>query len=194
MRNTIIGLFFRSFLKGLIILAPIGITAYVIWLVFDKVDTLIPMFPRGVGFVIVISSVTVVGYFGTRFFIGKALFDFFDHLLERTPGIKFIYSTVKDIMSSFVGDKKRFTKPVWVRTHNTPDTWRIGFLTQELERGAAGGAFIGFVGGQVTIFPLKQMPEMIDAANRRPSEQWWLELRPIVHAMAQHPANQEASR
>lgn len=70
----------------------------------------------------------------------------------------------------------------------------IGFLTQELERGAAGGAFIGFVGGQVTIFPLKQMPEMIDAANRRPSEQWWLELRPIVHAMAQHPANQEASR
>lgn len=131
MRNTIIGLFFRSFLKGLIILAPIGITAYVIWLVFDKVDTLIPMFPRGVGFVIVISSVTVVGYFGTRFFIGKALFDFFDHLLERTPGIKFIYSTVKDIMSSFVGDKKRFTKPVWVRTHNTPDTWRIGFLTQE---------------------------------------------------------------
>ncbi|MBS1615110.1 MAG: DUF502 domain-containing protein [Bacteroidetes bacterium] len=131
MRDNIAALLLRSFLKGLIILAPIAITAYVIWLVFYKVDTLIPMVPRGLGFVIIISSVTVIGYFGTRFFIGKAIFDFFDHVLERTPGIKFIYSSVKDIMSSFVGDKKRFTQPVWVRTHNTPDTWRLGFLTQE---------------------------------------------------------------
>jgi len=58
------------------------------------------------------------------------LFDFFDHLLERTPGIKFIYSSIKDVMSSFVGDKKRFTQPVWVRVQNSPEVWRIGFLTQ----------------------------------------------------------------
>jgi uncharacterized membrane protein len=130
MRDNIAALLLRSFLKGVIILAPIAITAYIIWLVFDKVDTLIPVFPPGVGFIIVISTVTLIGYLGTRFFVGKAIFDFFDHLLERTPGIKFIYSSVKDVMSSFVGDKKRFNQPVWVRTHMTPDTWRIGFLTQ----------------------------------------------------------------
>jgi uncharacterized membrane protein len=83
-----------------------------------------------VGFVIVITAVTIIGYFGTRFFVGKAIFDFFDHLLDRTPGIKYIYSSVKDVMSSFVGDKKRFNQPVWVRTHSMPDTWRIGFVTQ----------------------------------------------------------------
>jgi uncharacterized membrane protein len=131
MRGNIAALLLRSFLKGVIILAPIAITAYIIYLVFDKVDTLIPMFPRGVGFVIVITTVTLIGYFGTRFFIGKAIFDFFDHILERTPGIKYIYSSVKDVMSSFVGDKKRFNRPVWVRTRMMPDTWRIGFLTQE---------------------------------------------------------------
>ncbi len=130
MRDTIFALLLRSFLKGLIILAPIALTAYIIWAVFDKVDTLIPAFPRGLGFVIVISTVTIIGYLGTRFFVGKAIFDFFDHLLERTPGIKFIYSSIKDIMSSFVGDKKRFNQPVWVRTQLMPDTWRIGFLTQ----------------------------------------------------------------
>lgn len=130
MRDNIAALLLRSFLKGVIILAPIAITAYIIWLVFDKVDTIIPAFPRGLGFVIVISSVTIIGYLGTRFFVGKAIFDFFDHLLERTPGIKFIYSSVKDVMSSFVGDKKRFNQPVWVRTQMMPDTWRIGFLTQ----------------------------------------------------------------
>jgi uncharacterized membrane protein len=130
MRENLAALLFRSFLKGLIILAPIWITAYIIWLVFDKVDTLIPV-RRGLGFLIVISAVTVIGYLGTRFFVGKAIFDFFDHLLDRTPGIKYIYSSVKDVMSSFVGDKKRFNQPVWVRTHMMPDTWRIGFLTQQ---------------------------------------------------------------
>jgi uncharacterized membrane protein len=132
MRNTA-ALMFRSFLKGLIILAPIAITIYIIWLVFDKIDTLIPIpnFPRGLGFLIIISTVTGIGYLGTRFFIGKAIFDFFDHILERTPGIKYIYSSVKDVMSSFVGDKKRFNQPVWVRVQSNPDTWRIGFLTQQ---------------------------------------------------------------
>jgi uncharacterized membrane protein len=129
MRDTA-ALFFRSFLKGVIILAPIAITIYIIAWVFFKIDTIIPGVPRGLGFVIVISVVTIIGYLGTRFFVGKAIFDFFDHLLERTPGIKFIYSSVKDVMSSFVGDKKRFNQPVWVRTHTSPETWRIGFLTQ----------------------------------------------------------------
>ena len=129
MRETA-ALLFRSFLKGLIILAPIAITIYIIAWVFFKIDTIIPGVPRGLGFVIVITVVTLIGYLGTRFFVGKAIFDFFDHLLERTPGIKFIYSSVKDVMSSFVGDKKRFTQPVWVRTNTAPETWRIGFLTQ----------------------------------------------------------------
>lgn len=131
MRN-VAALLFRSFLKGLIILAPIGITIYIIFWVFFKIDTLIPIpnFPRGLGFIIVISTVTGIGYLGTRFFVGKAIFDFFDHLLERTPGIKFIYSSVKEMMSSFVGDKKKFNQPVWVLTKNDPEEWRIGFLTQ----------------------------------------------------------------
>lgn len=131
--KDIAALIFRSFLKGLIILAPLAVTIYVIAWVFFKVDAFIPPevgIPPGLGFVIIISFVTVVGFLGTRFFIGKAIFDFFDHILERTPGIKYIYSSVKDVMSSFVGDKKRFNRPVWVRTQSDPDTWRIGFLTQ----------------------------------------------------------------
>jgi uncharacterized membrane protein len=147
--RDIAALFLRSFLKGVIILAPIVITAYIIWLVFDKVDRLIPIegFPHGLGFIIIISTVTLIGYFGTRFFIGKAIFDFFDHVLERTPGIKFIYSSIKEVMASFVGDKKRFTQPVWVRTQMMPDTWRIGFLTQ------ADLAYLGMEGHVAVYLP-----------------------------------------
>ncbi|HTN17362.1 MAG TPA: DUF502 domain-containing protein [Chitinophagaceae bacterium] len=124
-------LLLRSFLQGLVVVGPAAVTAYVIYLVFDNVDTLIPFkLPRGLGFLIVISCVTIVGYLGTRFFFAK-LIDGFNHLLEHTPGIKHIYSSVKDIMGSFVGDKRKFNRPVWVRVNTNPEIWRIGFLTQK---------------------------------------------------------------
>jgi uncharacterized membrane protein len=129
--RRIAAIFFRSFLQGLLILSPIAITAYVIYIVFDSVDSLVPWVPRGLGFVIIIAMVTFIGYMGTRFFLGKMLFDAFDNMLQHVPGIKYIYSSIKEVMGSFVGDKKRFNKPVWVCTNHNPEMWRIGFMTQK---------------------------------------------------------------
>ena len=120
----------RSFLQGLLILSPIAITAYVIYTVFSSVDNLVPYVPRGLGFFIIISAVTFIGYMGTRFFVGRLLFDGFDYLMEHTPGIKYIYTSIKDVLDSFVGDKKRFNKPVYVCVNVNPEIWRIGFMTQ----------------------------------------------------------------
>jgi uncharacterized membrane protein len=124
-------LFVRSFLQGLLILSPIAITAYVIYTVFDSVDSLIPYFPRGLGFLTIIGIVTIVGYLGTKLFVGRMLFDGFNHVMEHTPGIKYIYSSIKDVLDSFVGDKKKFNKAVWLRTSISPEMWRIGFMTKE---------------------------------------------------------------
>jgi 6-phosphofructokinase 1 len=63
----------------------------------------------------------------------------------------------------------------------------IDFLSRELERGSAEGAIIGLVEGKVTFLPLKQMPDLVDWTFRRPREQWWLALRPVVQAMARPP-------
>jgi len=124
---------FRSFLQGLVILGPIGVTAYAIWFVFTGLDGLVPWVSEwapGIGFIIVVAFITLVGYTGTRFFFGRWIVEGFSYLLEHTPGIKHIYSSVKDVMDSFVGDKKKFNNPVWVRTNEQPEVWRIGFLTQ----------------------------------------------------------------
>lgn len=121
----------RSFLQGLLILSPVAITAYVIYTVFDGVDSLVPWVPRGIGFLIIISIVTLIGYMGTRLFVGRILIQGFDYVMEHIPGIRYIYSSIKDIMDSFVGDKKRFNKPVWVCTNLNPEIWRIGFMTQK---------------------------------------------------------------
>lgn len=130
MRNFV-SIFVRSFLQGLLILSPIAITAYVIYSVFDSVDRMIPTVPRGLGFFIIVSIVTFIGYIGTRFFFGRLLIEAFDYLLQHIPGIKHIYTSIKEVLVSFVGDKKRFNKPVWIRTNLNPEVWRIGFMTQE---------------------------------------------------------------
>lgn len=127
-------LLLRSFLQGLIILGPIGVTAYAIYFVFISIDGLIPGLEKigpGIGFVSVVLIITIVGYIGTRFFLGRWIVEAFDSILEHTPGIKHIYSSVKDVLDSFMGDKKKFTHAVWVKTNEAPEIWRIGFLTQK---------------------------------------------------------------
>jgi uncharacterized membrane protein len=123
---------FRSFLQGLLLLSPIAITGYVLFSIFNGVDSLVQVkgIPYGAGFISIIAAVTIIGYLGTRFFIGKWIFDSFASLLEHTPGVKYVYSAVRDVINSFVGDKKRFNRPVWVCVNQTPETWRIGFMTQ----------------------------------------------------------------
>lgn len=131
--NSYFKLFFRSFLQGLVIIGPIAATIGIIWYFISAIDNLIPslsaQFP-GLVFVIVILGTALIGFIGNKFIIGKVVVDSFDYVLEHTPGIKFIYTSLKDVMSSFVGDKKKFNIPVLVQTCAAPELWRVGFLTQ----------------------------------------------------------------
>ncbi len=123
----------RYFFQGIIIVSPLAVTIWAAYSVFDIIDssTRIPSLPRGVGFVIVISSLVLIGWLGSTFFIWKLLINFFDNILERTPFLKFIYSSVKDVVESFMGDKKKFTKPVLVKIRTNPEIFQIGFITQK---------------------------------------------------------------
>lgn len=130
--NDYLRLFLRSFIQGLIII-PFAITVWIIWSIIFSIDNIIPSisekFP-GLIFFTVIFGTTFIGYFGNKFIIGRLIVDGIDYVLEHIPGIKFIYTSLKDVLGSFVGDKKKFNVPVWVKTNETPEIWRIGFLTQ----------------------------------------------------------------
>ncbi len=131
----------QYFLQGLLVLAPIVVTGYAIFWIVTSIDDLLPIFTTideegkvkvrnfGLGFVIIIFAICVVGYLST-FFIQSRLFNLFDHWLEKAPGIKFIYTTVKDFFEAFAGEKKKFNKPVLANVDDN-DVWRIGFLTRE---------------------------------------------------------------
>ena len=138
---------FKYFLQGLIILAPTTITLWAVLSLFNWVDSILPdfihrVFPRlaldengnprhipGLGFILVTGIVLMVGYVSSSFIVSK-LVDLFDYILERTPGIKIIYTTVKDLFEAFAGNSRKFDRAVLVSTEAT-DVWRIGFITHE---------------------------------------------------------------
>lgn len=132
--NDYIGSFLCYFLQGMVILGPIIATIWIIWYIIYSIDSIIPAISQeipGLTFVLVICGTSLVGWIGNKFLIGRLLVDSLDYLMEHTPGIKFIYTSLKDVMSSFVGDKKKFNRPVLIKTNETPEVWRVGFLTQE---------------------------------------------------------------
>lgn len=143
--------FFRKlvqyFLQGLIILAPITITIWAVSSLFNFVDNILPnvvdwfapnLLPNdaqgrpikipGTGSVLVLLIVVIVGYVSSSFIVSR-LVDLFDKILEKTPGIKIIYSTVKDFFEAFAGNKRKFDRAVLVSI-DAPDIWRVGFITQ----------------------------------------------------------------
>lgn len=68
----------------------------------------------GLGLIIVLFTITLIGFLGTSFLF-KPLAYHFDRLMSRTPFIKIIYTSVKDLIAAFVGQKRRFNQPVLVK-------------------------------------------------------------------------------
>ena len=122
---------FSYFIQGFIILAPIAITLYAMYWLFDKVDSILRPYVDipGLGFIIIVVFIILVGWVSSSFLMGSFL-SFFDQWMERTPGIKFIYSSTKDFFESFAGHKKKFSKSVLANIFSA-DVWIIGFLTDE---------------------------------------------------------------
>lgn len=129
------------FLQGLLFVVPIAVTVYVVIKAVVWLDNLLPVkvpIPvpgaesydlPGLGILLIASIITVVGYIGTRF-VRNPVFAIFEGLIERTPLLKLIYSSVKDLIEAFVGEKKSFTQPVLVTVNNNPTIQRIGFVTE----------------------------------------------------------------
>ena len=121
----------QYFLQGLLILGPVSITLYFIYLVFDKIDGLLrpAINIPGLGFIIIIAFIILVGYVSS-FFVMERLLSVLDRFLEKAPGIKLLYSFIKDFFEAFAGNKKKFTHNVLACVDDT-DVWRVGFITQE---------------------------------------------------------------
>jgi len=121
----------QYFLQGLLILGPVSITIYFIYIIFDRIDNILrpAINIPGIGFITIVGFIILTGYLSSFFVMGRIL-SVLDKYLERTPGVKLFYSFVRDFFEAFAGNKKKFTKSVLANVDDT-DVWRVGFITQE---------------------------------------------------------------
>lgn len=115
------------FLQGLLYTLPIAATIYVVYKAIVFIDGILPIKIPGLGILILLASITLIGFFGGVLIANRILK--LEKLLDRVPLIKIIYTSVKDLLSAFVGKKKRFTEPVLVKMEANVE--RLGFITQK---------------------------------------------------------------
>ncbi len=129
-RKKLFNRFFNYFLRGLLITIPLAATIGVIVWLFNTIDNFLGKdhFP-GLGILILLVVITFLGFLGSSY-ITKPFIDWFDDWLEKTPGIKLLYSSVKDLIEAFVGDKKKFNEAVLVSL-NQDGIYKIGFITNK---------------------------------------------------------------
>ena len=126
----------RHFLTGLLILAPIVVTGYILWKVFSSVDHILdPIQTKypiidipGLGFIVVILFIIVVGFvFGNL--IGKRFISAGERLLNYIPLIPRIYNAVKELGEVFLTDRSTVFKRVVLIRYPHPGSFALAFVT-----------------------------------------------------------------
>jgi len=125
-------------LQGILYIAPLGITIYIIYTVFNfidgKVQKLILQFfdfkIPGLGLVTLVLFLIVIGFLG-RTIIARPLKLIFRKTIDRVPLLRFVYSALNDLFSAFVGKEKKFNQPVLVKVNLNSDLEKLGFITEE---------------------------------------------------------------
>lgn len=129
---------FTYFMQGIVLVAPLAITGYIIYLTFDFIDgllrdmvkTWLGYFVPGLGVLIIFMMLTLLGLVG-EYVVTNPFKKIGERLLKRAPLLKVIYSSLVDLFSAFAGKEKKFNKPVSVCINKENNLWKIGFITQQ---------------------------------------------------------------
>lgn len=133
-----------SFLTGLVVIAPIGLTIWFIWTVIGFVDgVVLPLVPdrfnpgqyigvdlRGLGVVIFLIFTVVVGWIA-KGLIGRSLLRFGESMVERMPVVRSIYSGVKQIAETVFAQSDRSFEKACLIEYPRKGVWAIGFISTE---------------------------------------------------------------
>jgi len=155
----------KYFLRGLIVVVPFAVTAIALRWLFLEIDTwvnverLLNRKVPGAGLVLTAVAITLVGFLASNF-ATRWMFLALEDLLERTPLVKLVYTSLKDIVGAFVGEQKKFNRPVLVALTKSGDVATIGFVTRTAlaELGLADHVAVYVpqaynIGGNVVVVP-----------------------------------------
>lgn len=121
------------FLRGLLVVLPIALTIGILFWILGLLGSVLHLNNLSFGAIVLylasgIALITLIGKV-TEGVVAQQVISFLEGVIEKAPGLSWIFGTTKDVTKAFVGKEKKFTKPVRVRI--TEYHWRFGFLTQE---------------------------------------------------------------
>jgi uncharacterized membrane protein len=122
--------YLNYFLRGLIVVVPAALTLYVCAVIFTTIDSWLRMPIPGVGFLLAIVLITIVGALASSF-VTRSFIATVDKTFERLPFVRLLYSSAKDMLNAFVGEKRRFDKPVLVALTEDRSVRVLDFLTSD---------------------------------------------------------------
>ncbi len=124
--NSLIKYFFR----GLLLVVPIVLTVATLIFIFNRLDGMLPLHIRGLGFFIIVFGITFLGMLTSKLKLLQLLVRWFEDTLSDLPVIGLLYSSFKELVSGIVRKQQKFTQPVIVRLNAESEVFRIGFITQ----------------------------------------------------------------
>lgn len=126
----------RYFFRGLLVIVPVAVTIWVVTLVVATLDEWIPVSQLlerpvpGLGLAVTLVAIVVIGFLASNF-ATRWMFRTVDRTFARLPLVKLIYTSLRDLVDAFVGDRKRFDRPVRVRLGPEGSPSVPAFLTRD---------------------------------------------------------------
>jgi uncharacterized membrane protein len=168
--------FLTFFLQGLILFIPFAITVAILFQLFDFFEGIFSVIGitenaalnTVLGLLFTLAFITGMGILASTF-VFKNFFSYVEDKLEHAPFIRHIYSPIKDFTNAFMGNKKKFNKPVLVMTNPQANIEEVGFITHEdlsdlkiKDKVAVYLPYSYSLSGRLVIVPLSQI-KFIDA-------------------------------
>ncbi len=153
-RRSVIGSLRASFLTGLVVIAPVGLTIWLIWSVIGWIDGFVlPFVPqayhldrmlqnylglepsvqinvRGLGVLVFLVFTIFVGWIA-KGFIGRSFIRFAESLVERTPVVRTIYSGIKQISETIFAQSERSFEKACLIEYPRRGIWALGFISTD---------------------------------------------------------------
>ena len=141
-RPGIFGRMRANFLTGLVVIAPVGLTIWLLWTLIGWVDgVVLPLIPyqlsperyigidlRGIGVIVFLIFTIIVGWIA-KGLIGRSLVRFAESLVERIPVVRSIYSGVKQIAETVFAQSERSFETACLIEYPRKGIWAIGFIS-----------------------------------------------------------------
>ena len=132
--KTILKQLLAYFLKGLLVFVPLAVTVFLIVSIFTWLDSWFRDIFRitipGLGLLITLVGITVIGILASNF-LGRRAFALIEKVFTKVPLVRLLYNALRDLVSAFAGEKKKFDKPVIVTLSRENGVKAVGFITRQ---------------------------------------------------------------